>query len=64
MSLRRPRPAKIWESTLINVDKIRDEIDKKVGERPSRTELLDWVFKSPRVQLMTLNFAKKRRGIL
>lgn len=58
------RTQKVWKDTLVNIDKIREAIQKDTGIIPPRTEILDVWSKSEQVRLRTINFYKKRGGLL
>lgn len=58
------RTQKIWQDTLVKIDEIREAIKKDTGNVPPRTEILDAWAKSERVRLQTLNYYRKRCGLL
>lgn len=55
---------KVWKDTLINIDKIREAIKKDTGQNPPRTEIIDAWSRSEQVRARTLNYYKKRCGLL
>lgn len=58
------RTQKLWKDTLDNIDKFRVTIAKETNELIPRTELIDRIFRSDKVREMTINDAKRRKGIL
>lgn len=59
---RSPRITKVWPDTLEALDKLRESINKSAGIKPPRTEVLDNIIKSQKVNAMTLNFYKLKIG--